>query len=129
MLKTIITLFILMHGLVHAWYVLLLSKVVKYTPEMGWTGDSWLFHGPSPGPGARMAAAILYVLAGLMFVISGIGLMSGSAWNRSLLVASAILSSVLILIFFDGRPEMLVQKGLIGIIINIVIIILILLKP
>ena len=128
MLKTILSIFILLHGLVHAWYVLLLSNVVKYTPDMGWTGNSWLFPGPVPGPGARMAAAILYALAGLMFVISGIGLMSGSAWNRPLLVASAVLSSVLILTCFDGRPEMLVQKGLIGLIINIIIIILILLK-
>ena len=44
-MKFIITLFILLHGWVHAWYLLLAGNIVKYTPDMGWTGHSWLLSG------------------------------------------------------------------------------------
>ena len=35
-------LFIVLHGLVHLWYVVLSQKLVAFQPEMGWVGRSWL---------------------------------------------------------------------------------------
>jgi hypothetical protein len=50
--------------------------------------------------------------------------MSGSNLASKLLIFSAIISSVLILFFFDGQFNMLVKKGLVGLMINLVIILL-----
>lgn len=129
MMKTILSIVIILHGLVHIWYLLLLSKVIKYTPEMGWTGDSWLVTGASEIFWIRYTGTILYSLTCLLFVCSGIGLMSNSSITRNLLSISAILSSILIIFFFDGRFDMLVQKGIVGLIINAIIIFLVYLFP
>ena len=127
MLKNILSIVVILHGMVHAWYILLLTKAVKYVPEMGWTGESWLIPGLPDNPTLRNVAVLLYSLAGGLFVISGIGLMTNVTWTRSFLVASAILSSILLVIFFDAHWEMFVQKGFVCLIINVVIIIAIIL--
>lgn len=123
MLKTISSIVIILHGLVHIWYLLLMSKVVKYQPDMGWTGASWLLPGSPENAVIRISGILLYGLASLLFIISGISLMAGSSITVRLLIISALLSSLLILVFFDGQFNMLVQKGLIGLIINLVIIV------
>lgn len=124
MLKTILSIAIVLHGLVHIWYVLLLSKVVKFQPDMGWTGASWLFPAADESPAIRYTGITMYALVTLLFVTSGISLMTGNSLTSKLLVLSAILSSVLILFFFDGLFNMVVQKGLVGLIFNLMIIIL-----
>jgi putative effector of murein hydrolase LrgA (UPF0299 family) len=125
MTRTILSIVIILHGLVHIWYLLLLSKVIKYTPEMGWTGNSWLVSGASEIFWIRYSGIILYSLICLLFVSSGIGLMSNSSITRNLLNITVILSSILIIFFFDGRFDMLVQKGFVGLIINTIIIFLV----
>jgi hypothetical protein len=42
MLRFLIGIFIVLHGLVHLWYVVLSQGLVEFEPEMGWTGESWL---------------------------------------------------------------------------------------
>ncbi len=125
MLKTIFSIVIILHGLIHIWYLLLFSKVVKYFPEMGWTGESWLMSGFSKILWVRYTGIILYSLTCLLFVSSGISLMANSSLTIYLLNISAILSSVLIVFFFDGRFDMLIQKGLVGLILNVTIIFLV----
>lgn len=129
MTKTILSIVIILHGLVHIWYLLLLSKVVKYTPDMGWTGDSWLVSESSEIFWIRYTGIILYSLTCILFVSSGIGLMSNSSITRNLLYISAILSSILIIFFFDGRFDMLIQKGFVGLIINTIIIFIVYIYP
>lgn len=124
MLNTILSIVAILHGLVHLWYVLLLSKIVHYQSDMGWTGDSWLLTGSVEIPLIRYIGIILYTAVTVLFVTSGITLLTGSNLASKLLVYSAILSSVLILFFFDGQFNMLVQKGLIGLILNLTIILL-----
>lgn len=125
MLKTISSIVLILHGLVHIWYVLLLNKVVKYQPDMGWTGSSWLLPGSPEHPAFRLTGTILYITCTVLFVASGIGMMAGSSIAAKLLLISATISSLLIILFFDGQFEMLVQKGLIGLIINLVILFLV----
>lgn len=129
MTKTILSIVLILHGLVHIWYLLLLTKVVKFIPEMGWTGDSWLVSGSSEIIWIRYTGIIMYSLTCVLFVSSGIGLMSNSSIIRNLLIFSAILSSILIIFFFDGRFDMLVQKGFVGLIINMIIIFLLYMYP
>lgn len=125
MLKAILSIVIILHGLVHIWYLLLLSKVVKFIPEMGWSGESWLVSGSSEVIWIRYTGIILYSLTCFLFVSSGISLLSNSSMTQNVLNISAILSSILIIFFFDGHFDMLIQKGLVGLIINVTIIFLI----
>lgn len=122
-MKFIITLFILLHGWVHVWYLLLAEDIVKYTPDMGWSGNSWLLSGWMGGSTLKQSAVFLYLTAAILFTVTGIGYYSGKAWFINTMIISTIFSSLLIITFFDGKFELLVQKGLVGLIINIALLV------
>lgn len=111
--------FVVLHGLVHIWYLTLSRGWVDYQPDMGWTGRSWLLSGALGDNVTQSLASALYVIATLALVVSGIGLMARAEWVRPLLVASAGFSTAVIVIFWDGGTDMIVQKGLVGVLINL----------
>ncbi len=118
--------FLIIHGLAHIWYVVLSLELVEFQPEMGWTGYSWIF---TDRLGERITpkiAAFEYNMATFLFVVSGVGLILilQSSWANTWTIIAAVLSTVTIIEFWDGKPQMLVQKGLLGVIINIGLIIL-----
>ena len=115
--------FIVLHGLVHLWYAVLSLGLVEFQPEMGWTGESWLLTGLLGESAARSLAGVLYALATILFVAGGVGIFAGAEWWRLLLMAAAIFSSVLILLYWDGGMERIVEKGLLGLLINVGIIV------
>ena len=92
MLRFLIGLFIVLHGLVHLWYFTLSQKLVEFKPEMGWTGKSWMFTNILGDPTTRMLAGVLYVLAAIAFVVSGAGILLRAEWWRPVLVGAAIFS-------------------------------------
>jgi hypothetical protein len=122
MFRFLFGIFIVLHGLVHLWYVTLSQGLVEFQAEMGWTGKSWLFS-PLFGDGAtRSLSTVLYSLAALAFVIGGIGIFAQQAWWRPLVIGSATFSAVIILLFWDGGTQRLVEKGLIGFLINVALL-------
>ena len=123
MLQIGYAIFILLHGLVHMWYVTLAQRWVPFEPEMGWTGNSWLLTNMMGDAPTRTFATILYSIATLSFVIAGAGVLAQADWWVIVLVGAAIVSSVTILLFWDGSFGMLVQKGMLGLLINIVLLI------
>jgi hypothetical protein len=120
--------FVILHGLVHMWYVVLSFEWVAFQPGMGWSSKSWLFSSFSPQPAIRSAAGILFILATISFLMSGIGIFIGADWMRTLILASSIFSSLLLISFWDGNFNMIVQKGLLGLLINLIIIAVVLLR-
>lgn len=121
--------FIILHGLVHIWYVVLSFNLVAFQPDMGWTGNSWLFSFPKSSKGLRVVAGILFIICTILFVVSGITILANLSDKNSLLLIAAILSTLTLVVFWDGKTSMIVQKGIIGVIINLVIIIGLLLIP
>ncbi|MGD8793055.1 MAG: hypothetical protein PVF47_10925 [Anaerolineae bacterium] len=118
MLRFLFGIFVVLHGLVHLWYVTLSQGLVEFQAEMGWTGKSWLFS-PLLGEGAtRSLATVLYSLATLAFLIGGIGIFVQQAWWRPMVIGSAAFSAAIILLFWDGGLQMIVEKGLLGFLIN-----------
>ncbi|MGD8634073.1 MAG: hypothetical protein PVF85_10915 [Anaerolineales bacterium] len=126
MIQLVFGIFIILHGLVHMWYVTLSQRWVAFQPEMGWTGNSWLFTGLLGDASSRVLATVIYTLTSVAFLIGGFGVFARTDWWSTVIIGAAIASSLGILFFWDGSPGMLVQKGLLGLIINIVIIALIL---
>lgn len=120
--------FLLLHGLVHLWYFTLSQRLVKFQPEMGWTGESWLLSNILSDSTIRSLASVLFTLAAAAFLVSGIGVFFRTEWVRSVLVGSAVFSSAILILYWDGGMQMLVQKGLIGLLINIAILLVVLLQ-
>ena len=126
MLRLLFGIFIVLHGLVHLWYVTLSQGVVEFQSEMGWTGHSWAFS-PVLGDGAtRWLATAFYSLAALGFVAGGVGVVAQQVWWRPVVIGSAALSAVTILLFWDGGLQMIVEKGILGLLINVAILVILL---
>jgi hypothetical protein len=111
--------FVILHGLVHLWFVVLSQELVAFKPEMGWTGESWLFTGLLGSSAPRTLASVVYVLATAAFVIAGAGILFEAAWAPSLVRIAAVFSGLMILLFWDGSPQLIVEKGLLGFLINV----------
>lgn len=122
-LRVFFGIIVLLHGLVHLWFVALAQQWFPYEPEMGWTGESWLFTPLIGDAATRMLSSGLYVLVTLAFVVGAIGMFAQAAWWQTLLVFAAACSTFFILLFFDGKLDMIVQKGLIAVLINAAILV------
>ena len=90
---------------------------------MGWSGESWLLTSIMGDGRARILAAILYALAALGFVVAGTGMLMEQQWFRPLMLGSAVLSIIAIVLFWDGIASQMIEKGLLGFIINGLVII------
>lgn len=118
---------LMLHGLVHLWYVTLSQGWVQFQADMGWTGKSWLFTNLLASNFTSFVATAFYSLATITFLVAGIGLIADQEWSRTWMIVASVISSVAILIFWDGNLNMLVQKGVLGLLINIGILVAILL--
>ena len=123
MLNVLSAIFVMLHGLVHLWYVTLSQGLVEFEAEMGWTGKSWLLSGFVGDGTGRWLASALYGLATIAFVAGGIGLLTEAAWSRAVLIGAAVFSSAVVLLFWDGSTQMPVQKGLVGLVVNVAIVV------
>jgi hypothetical protein len=127
MLRTLFGIFVILHGLVHLWFVVLSQELIEVTPEMGWTPHSWLFTGLMGDAATRWLVTIVSVLLAVTFTVSGIGLFTRGSWWRPWLIGSAAVSAALILLYWDGGTRLLVEKGLIGFLISAGILVSVLL--
>lgn len=126
MLRVLAGIFVILHGLVHLWYFTLSRRLVAFKPDMGWTGESWLFSGLLGDPVTRMLAALLYLLSTVAFVAGGLGTFLRAGWSPPVLTVAAILSVATIILFWDGDTRLIVQKGLLGLLISLAILVLLL---
>ena len=130
MVRVFVSVFLVLHGLVHVWYFSLSQGLVAFQPEMGWTGRSWLFSPLFGDTVTRWLAGVLYIVATLIFVAGGIGLFTRASWGPGALVSAALLSSALIVLFWEGGLGMWMQKGMLGLLINVVLLIaLLVIRP
>lgn len=118
MIKVIAGVIILLHGLVHGWFVILAAGYVNYKSNMGWTQESWILSEILEPVALKKLAIILFSTCGILFVAAALGISAESLWKMNSLVVAAVFSSISIILFFDGNWQMLVQKGLVGLIIN-----------
>lgn len=123
MFRIFASIFIILHGLVHLWYVVLSRGLVAVKPEMGWSGSSWLFTPLLGSSGARTLAGAGYVVATSAFVLAGTGFLARAGWARPLLAGAALLSSTLVVLFWEGGFHLWMEKGLIGLLINAVLLV------
>jgi len=105
MLKTIVAIFLILHGLTHSIMALVPNP---NAPDAGvatfFSGiGSWLFTGLSESA-SKTIATTLAVIATLGFVAAGLalfGILVPFDWWRILAIASAVVSLLLVVIFWD----------------------------
>lgn len=122
MSRILVGIFMTLHGLVHLWYFTLSRGLVAFRPEMGWSGRSWLLSKRLGDKTTRTLASALYILATIGFVVGGIGIITQQEWWYAAIIGSAVFSTVVIVLLWDGDTRLLVQKGLVGLLINAVTI-------
>jgi hypothetical protein len=123
MLRIIFGVFIVLHGLVHLLYFGQSARYFELQPQMVWPDGSWALSRLLGDEATRILASISCVLAAIGFVAGGIGILVRQAWWRPVVVGSAAFSAVIIVLFWDGVVQNLDDKGLIGLLINIAILV------
>jgi hypothetical protein len=117
-MQIILGIIVVLHGLVHLWYVTLSQGWVEFQADMGWTGQSWLLTNMLGENLPRGLATVFYSLGTILFVVGGVGLMVGQEWAWTWMMIASMISVISILVFWDGKFGLLVQKGLLGFLIS-----------
>jgi hypothetical protein len=120
--RLIVGVFVILHGLVHLLYVGQSRRLFALQPDMVWPDGSWAFSRMLGDAGARSLAAILLALAVVGFVAGGIGILAGQSWWRGLVVGAAALSAGIFCLFWDGGWASLDDKGAFALLINAAIL-------
>jgi len=126
MLSILFGIFFVLHGLVHMLYFGQSARYFELQPGMAWPDGSWAFSRLLGDGTTRNLAGILLVLAAIGFVIGGIGIFAKQTWWRPTIIAVAIFSSATYLLFWDAGWSHLDNKGGIGILINLAILVVLL---
>jgi hypothetical protein len=122
-LRFIIGVFIVLHGLVHLLYFGQSWRLFELQPEMVWPEGSWAFSKLLEDEATRLLASISCILAAIGFVAGGTGILVRQAWWRPVVVGSAAFSAVIFILFWDGEMQKLDNQGGIALLINIAILV------
>jgi hypothetical protein len=126
MLKFVVGVFMVLHGLVHLLYFGQARRLFEVQPGLVWPDGSWAFSKLLGEGATRWLASIACVVAAIGFVAGGIGIFVGQAWWRPLVVGSAAFSAAIFVLFWDGGLQRLDAKGAIAILINVAILVAVL---
>jgi hypothetical protein len=129
MLRFTIALVLALHGLVHLWYTTLPLHLVPFRQEMGWTGRSWLLSNVLEGMPLRALAAGLFALLAVAFLGAALEFVVRSDGWRPHLAASAVASTTVLVLLWDGDVHLMVEKGLLGVVVNVLVVTLLALYP
>jgi hypothetical protein len=119
----VVGVFLALHGLVHVWYVVLSQGWVEVEDAMGWNGHSWLLSGSLSEGTILSIASVVYVLVTIGFVAGGVGYALQEDWRSPVLIGSAVLSTLMLVTMWDGAFDLLVEKGIVGVLINVALVI------
>ncbi len=122
MIKILFGIFIVLHGIVHLLYFGQSARYFELQPGMIWPDGSLVFSKNLGVSANRTVASICLVLAAVGFVASGVGILTGQPWWRPMLVGSAVFSSVIFILFWDGVVQSLDDKGGVGLLINLAVL-------
>ncbi len=122
MLRVIIGIAVVLHGLVHLLYLGQSWRLFELKPGLIWPDGAWAFTRPLGTEVTRRLASIACGLAAAAFIASGLGILVGQTWWYALLVGAALFSAVLYIFFWDGKMIELDANGGIGLLIDMAIL-------
>ena len=123
MIRIIFGVFVVLHGLVHFLYLGQSIRYFELQPGMIWPDGSWAFSKILGNGTTRMVAAVFLVVAAIGFMAGGSGIFLEQAWWRPIVMGAAAISVIVFLLFWDGNIQELDDKGGIGLLINLTILV------
>jgi hypothetical protein len=126
MLRFIVGVFIVLHGLVHLLYFGQSRRLFELQAGMVWPDGSWAFSKLLGEGATRWLAGTACVLAALGFLAGGIAILAGQSWWRLAVVGAAAFSAAIFVLFWDGGLQRLADQGAIAILINLAILLAVL---
>ncbi len=114
--------FFILHGLVHLLYAGQSLRFFELRTGLAWPNGSWAFSHLFGDETTRFLSAVSLTLAALGFITGGLGLFLQQAWWRPAAVGAAVFSSVIYLLLWNGKMQILQEQGAIGIIISLAIL-------
>jgi hypothetical protein len=118
--------FLVAHGAVHLLYVAHSLRFFELQPGMTWPDGAWALSWLMGNPGVRLVAACLFVLVGVAFVGSGIALAFRQAWWQPVALTAAVVSTVALVLLWNGRLQALDNQGAYAILIDAAILVAVL---
>ena len=116
--------FLILHGLVHLLYAGQSQRMFELQPGLTWPDGSWAFARLLGESGTRTWASAALAVAAICFVAAGVTVYFKRPWWGITAVIASVVSSLIFILFWDGGFSRLHDKGAVGVLINIVIIIL-----
>lgn len=126
MLRFIVGVFIVLHGLVHLLYFGQSRRLFELQSGMVWPDGSWAFSKLLGDETTRLLASIACILAAISFMAGGTGVLASQRWWRPLVVGSAAFSTVMLILLWNGQMQKLDDQGAIGVLINVAILVAVL---
>lgn len=126
MLKIIIAIFIILHGLVHLLYLGQSRRLFELQPNLVWPDGSWAFSKLVGDNTTRLLASIFCGLVAIGLLSGSAGIFMGQAWSRPVIVAAVTLSAVGYILLWNGKMQKLDAQGGIGILIDIALLVVVL---
>ena len=126
MFRIILGIFIVLHGLVHLLYFGQSARYFELQAALVWPDGSWVFSRLLGNEATRKLASILLILAAIGLMIGGVGILMSQVWLRPVLIGATVFSSVVYIFFWNGRVQNLDSQGVIGLLINMVILLAVL---
>lgn len=122
MQNVLFSIFLILHGLVHLWYFTLAAKLVEFKAEMGWDISASMISRILSQSSASNIAMISYPIIAFTFVVVGVLWNFNEDLSKNLLVVISIVSSIFIILFWDGSFDKVVENGLVGLIANFIVL-------
>lgn len=122
MIRVLFGIFLVLHGLVHVLYAGQSLRLFELQSGMVWPDGSWIFSPLFGDSAVQKLAGVACVLSALTFIAGGLGLLLAQDWWRPVVIGAASFSSLVYLLFWDGKLSNLDGKGGVGLIINLAII-------
>ena len=126
MIRILFAIFLVLHGLVHLLYFGHSARYFELQPGLAWPDGAWAFSKVLGNESTRSLSGILLVLTALVFAASGVGLLARQVWWRPLAAGAAAFSGLIYILLWDGSFQKMADKGLVGLLINLAILVLVL---
>ena len=126
MFRIIFGIFIVLHGLVHLLYFGQSARYFELKPGMIWPNGSWAFSSLLGNEATGNLASISLILVAIGLIAGGTGILLSQAWWRPVIVGAAVFSSVVYILFWNGRIQNLDAQGAVGILIDMAILVAVL---
>jgi hypothetical protein len=122
MINIIFGIFLFLHGIVHLLYAGQSIRLFELQANMTWPDGSWLFSKMLGVEATRTIGGILLVLIALGLIAGGLGMFFKADWARTVAIVSAVVSTLLYLVCWDGHFATWSEQGGVGILLNIAVI-------